>query len=104
MSGPFLLLAACGIAGALIYSFPAYLRAISRKPPLEFAFVTLIFSLFVGSVAAALFTNLIGHNWPWTVEPEPWPLALVIGLASNPLVPIVLKRVEHWAETFGGKS
>lgn len=98
-----LVFALCGIAGALIYSFPAYLRAISRKPPLEFAMATLLFSLFVGSVSATLFTRLVGYHWPWTVQPEPWPLALVIGLASNPLVPILLRRIEGWAETFGGK-
>lgn len=93
----------CGIAGAFIYAFPAYIRAISRKPPVEFALLTLLFSMFVGSVCAAIFTRLIGFHWPWTVEPEPWPLALVIGLASNSLAPIVLRRIETWAETFGGK-
>ena len=96
-------LAACGIAGALIYSFPAYIRGISKTPPVEFALTTLMFSLFTGSVSALLFTNMIGFHWPWTVEPEPWPLALVVGLGSNPLVPILLRRLEGWANTFGGK-
>lgn len=96
-------LAACGIAGALIHSFPAYLRKISKKPPTEFAFLTLAFSLFTGSVSALLFTDVIGFHWPWTVQPNPWPLALVVGLGSNPLVPILLGRLEGWAEKFGDK-
>ena len=96
-------LAACGAAGALTYSFPAYLRAISRTPPLNFALITLGFTIFVGSMSAALFTSMVGHRWPWTIEPEPWPLAVVIGLASNPLIPIAVRRIEAWAETFGGK-
>lgn len=72
-------------------------------PPLQFALANLGFSLFVGSVCAVLFTRVIGFHWPWTTQPEPWPLAMVIGLGSNPLVPIVLKRLEAFAETFGGK-
>lgn len=103
MNTSILAFAACGAAGALIYAFPAYLRAIGRKPPLEFAMATLTFSIFVGSVCAMLFTRLIGFHWPWTIQPEPWPLSLVVGLASNPLVPVMLRRIEGWAETFGGK-
>lgn len=98
-----LLLAACGLAGALIYAFPAYLRAIRKVPPVDFALATLFFSLFVGAVSASLFTRLVGFHWAWTIQPEPWPLALVIGLASNPLTPTILRRIESWAETFGGK-
>lgn len=98
-----LALAACGAAGALIYAFPAYLRAIRRQPPLDFAFTQLAFSIFVGAASASIFTRLVGFHWPWTVQPEPWPLATVVGLASNPLVPILLRRLEGWAENFGGK-
>lgn len=103
MSQPILAFAACGIAGALTYSFPAYLRAMRKKPPVDFALASLLFSLFVGSVSAVVFTRLIGFHWPWTVEPEPWPLAMVVGLGSNPLAPILLRRLESWAEAFGGK-
>lgn len=104
MTHTFLAFAACGVAGAMIYSFPAYLRGIAKKPPVEFALVTLIFSLFVGSVSAVVFTRLIGFHWPWTVQPDPWPLAVVVGLGSNPIAPILLRRLEGFAETFGGKS
>lgn len=98
-----LLLIACGLAGALIYSFPAYLRAIAKKPPVENALLTLSFSLFVGGIAALIFTEMVGAKYPWTTDPRPWPLALVIGLCSNPLVPLISRRVENWAENFGGK-
>jgi len=98
-------LALCGAAGALTYSFPLYLKALSQVPPGKFALHTMVFSIFVGAICAAVFTRVIGANWTWTVNPEPWPLALVIGLASNPLAPIILRRLEAWAErvTPGGK-
>jgi drug/metabolite transporter (DMT)-like permease len=98
-----LLLLLCGVAGALTYSFPIYLKALKARPPIPLALINLLFSLFVGAVCAVVFTKLVGYHWPWTVQPEPWPLAMVIGLGSNPLVPIVLKRLEGFAETFGGK-
>lgn len=100
-----LILAVCGAAGALTYSFPVYLKAVAEVPPARFALVRMLSSIFTGAIFAALLTRVIGHQWPWMVTPEPWPLALVIGLASNPLLPIVLRRLEGWAETFtpGGK-
>src|ERR1044072_1688493 len=98
-----LALAACGAAGALTYSLPIYLKALSEIPPAKFPLANCLFSLFVGLTCSILFTQMIGYHWPWTVEPEPWPLAMVIGLASNPLVPIVLRRLEDWARIFGGK-
>lgn len=103
MSQLLLLLALCGLAGALIYSFPCYLQALSRQPPDRFAGFSFVFSLFVGSVCAALLTTTIGYHWPWTVKPEPWPLAVVIGLASNPAVPTMINRINSFIEAFGGK-
>lgn len=97
-----LLFAACGAAGAVTYSFPLYLKAITRVPPAKFALAACLFAIFVGCVTAALFTKLIGHHFPWTVEPEPWPLAMVIGLGSNPLVPKLLKFMERWADAYEG--
>ena len=99
-----LAIAACGASGALTYSFPTYIKAVSKTPPVPFAAAVLGFSLFVGSICAVLFTGSIGFHWPWTVQPEPWPLAMVIGLSSNPLVPKVIQRLETWVDTFGGKS
>jgi hypothetical protein len=95
-------LALCGSAGALTYSFPVLIKGLSRKPPTKFAKVNFFFSVFVGCVCAMIFTRIIGHHFPWTVEPEPWPLAMVIGLGSNPLVPILLQKLEGWANAFEG--
>lgn len=100
----YLAFAACGAAGAMTYSFPIYIKAVSKVPPARFALVNCIFSVFVGAITAALFTKLIGHNWSWTVSPEPWPLAMVIGLGSNPLVPVLLKKLHKWAEAFEGRD
>ncbi len=91
-------LALCGAAGALTYSFPVYLKAVSEVPPAQFSVHRMIFSVFVGGLFAAILTNVIGRRWAWTIDPEPYPLALVIGLACNPLIPIVLRRLEAWAE------
>jgi drug/metabolite transporter (DMT)-like permease len=94
--------AACGAAGAVTYAFPMMVKALSRTPPEKFAYMNFGFSVFVGSVCAAIFTTIIGFHFPWTTEPEPWPLAMVIGLGSNPLVPILLKKLEKWAGAFEG--
>jgi len=104
MSYIILLYAACGAAGAITYAFPLYLKALSKRPPVPHSLPTLIFAVFVGALCAVLFTRVVGYHWEWTVNPEPWPLAMVIGLGSNPLVPIVLRRLEKFAETFGGKT
>lgn len=101
MNQTFIAFAACGAAGALIYSFPAYLKAMSNQPPIPLALATLLFSLFTGTITAILFTQLIGYHWPWTVQPQPWPLAAVIGLGSNPLVPVLVRRLERWVDAFG---
>lgn len=104
MSGTIAAFAACGAAGALIYSFPVYLKSVSQVPPAEYALLNCVFSVFVGCVFAALFTNPIGYHFRWTIEPEPWPLAAVIGLGSNPLVPIIVGRLQQFAQNFGGFS
>lgn len=105
MNSTLIALALCGAAGALTYSFPLYLKAIAEVPPAKFALHRMLFSVFVGAICAVVFTRVLGHNWPWMVTPEPWPLAFVLGLASNPIVPIFLRRVVGWAEDFtpGGK-
>lgn len=65
------ILALCGAAGALTYSFPVYLKAAAEVPPVKFALHRMVFSVFTGAVFAALLTRLIGHQWKWTVTPEP---------------------------------
>lgn len=102
MDTTYLVLAAVGAAGALVYSFPLYLKAMKQNPPESFALATLFFSVFVGGLFSILLTNFIGYHWSWTVKPEPWPLALVIGLSSNMMVPVVLKKIQDWAEKFEG--
>ena len=59
----------------------------------------------VGAAFAAIFTRVIGHNFAWTITPEPWPLAYVLGLTSNKLVPVILTKVLGWADKYtpGGK-
>jgi hypothetical protein len=98
-----LLFAGCGAAGALTYSFPLYLKAKLKIPPARFALANCLFSIFVGAISAVVFTRLIGFQFPWTIQPEPWPLAMVVGLGSNPLVPILVRRLESWAGNFEGK-
>ncbi len=104
MDHSLLVFAACGAAGAVTYSFPVYLKAAAKIPPARFALANCLFSIFVGAMCATLFTRIIGYNFEWTVEPEPWPLAMVVGLGSNPLVPILLRKLERWAEMFEGKA
>jgi len=90
-----------GGVGAAIYAFPMYLAAIQQEPPLRFAVPVLVFSLFVGTMLAPTFVPLLGHRWPFLVDPEPYPLAVAVGLAANPLAPIFVKRLKKWAETYG---
>jgi drug/metabolite transporter (DMT)-like permease len=97
-----LIMALCGASGAVTYSFPLYLKALGKEPPVKFALVNLGFSVFVGTVCSVLFTRAIGGHFHWTVEPEPWPLAMVIGLGSNPIVPILIRKMEKWASAFEG--
>lgn len=98
------MLAVCGAAGAMIYSFPIYLKGISKVPPVKYAMVNCLFSIAVGLIMAVVLTRTIGHQFPWTVNPEPWPLALVIGLCSNPLAPIFVNKMRKWAEAFEGTN
>ena len=99
-----LVFAMCGAVGSITYSFPVYLKGVSKVPPVKLALANMLFSLFVGTASAVIFTNVIGYHFPWTVQPEPWPLAMVVGLGSNPLVPILLRKLEGWAEAFQGKG
>jgi drug/metabolite transporter (DMT)-like permease len=102
MSYTFWIYALCGAAGAFTYSFPLFLKGLGKKPPSAHGGKYLGFAVFVGAIFAAVFTRIVGHHFPWTVEPEPWPLALVIGLCSNPVVPVIVSKAKGWAETFEG--
>ncbi|WP_260597804.1 hypothetical protein [Sphingomonas endolithica] len=100
------LLYLCGGAGALIYGFPVFLAAIQTDPPTRFALVVLIFSVFVGMIIAPVLVPMLGHQWSFLVSPEPYPLAVAMGLAANPLVPIFVRKMTGWADAYqlGGKK
>ncbi|MEG3089490.1 hypothetical protein [Sphingomonas sp. PB4P5] len=95
-----------GAAGALIYGFPVYLAAIQTDPPTRFASAVLTFSVFTGAIIAPMIVPMLGHRWPFLVNPEPYPLAVAMGLAANPLVPIFVRKMTGWADAFqlGGKK
>lgn len=104
MDHSLLIYAACGAVGAFAYTFPVYLKAAAKDPPAKFALANAFFSVFTGVGCALIFTRIIGYHFPWTVQPEPWPLAMVVGLGSNPLVPIIVKKMEKWANAFEGRA
>jgi hypothetical protein len=89
-----------GGVGALIYAFPMWLAAVSTVPPARFAFTAMLFAVFVGAVLAPALVPLLGHRWPFLVEPEPYPLALAVGLACNPVMPIFVRKLTGWAESY----
>lgn len=89
-----------GAVGALIYSFPLYLSALNLVPPGRFALPVLIFSVFVGAVLAPILVPMLGGRWSFLVDPEPYPLAVGIGLGANPLVPIVVRKLTGWADSY----
>lgn len=89
-----------GAAGALIYAFPLYLASLGAVPPGKFALAVLAFSVFVGGLIAAALVPLLGNRWPFLVMPSPYPLAIGVGLAANPLVPVFVRKVTGWAESY----
>lgn len=95
-----ILLYVFGAIGALIYSFPVYLAALQLVPPARFAAVVLVFSVFVGGVIAPVLVLILGHRWPFLIDPEPYPLAIGIGLGANPLVPIFVRKLTGWADRY----
>ena len=95
-----ILLYVFGAVGAFIYAFPLYLTAASAVPPGRFAVAVLTFSVFVGAMIAAALVPLLGARWPFLVDPAPYPLAVGVGLAANPLVPLFVRKVTGWAESY----
>lgn len=98
----FLINMLCGCFGAAMYAIPVYLGAMRQVPPEKYAWVALAFSICVGTVTPRLLIPTLASRWPFLVVPEPYPLALGIGLAINPLTPILLRRALAVAETFSG--
>lgn len=104
MHNPFLYL--MGAIGALIYAFPMYLANKSKVPPDTHPIPALAFAIFTGAVLAPLITPVLGKRWPFMVDPEPYPLAFVLGLLANPIVPVFVRKATGWAEAYqiGGKK
>lgn len=96
----FLLLALCGGMGALLYSFPILIAALKAVPPTQYAWATLAFSVLVGAVVAPILVPMLGNWKPFLVQPEPYPLALGLGLAINPLAPIAIRKLTGWADAY----
>ncbi len=89
-----------GAIGALIYAFPMYLAAAAAVPPGKFAFIVMLFSIATGAILAPLLVPMLGHRWGFLVQPEPYPLAVAVGLLCNPLIPIFVGKIRDWAESF----
>ena len=96
----FIALALCGALGALLYSFPILIAALKSVPPGRFAWTSLGFSVGVGAMMAPILVPLLGSRWSFLVQPEPYPLAVGIGLAINPLAPIAIKKLTGWADAY----
>lgn len=102
----FVFLALCGAFGAMLYGFPIFLAALTSVPPGRFAWVSLGFSVVVGAFSAPILVPLLGSKWDFLVQPEPYPLAVGIGLAVNPIAPILVRKITGFADayTIGGKK
>lgn len=96
----YLILALCGALGALLYSFPILIAALKAIPPGRFAWTSMVFSVVVGAAMAPILVPMLGSRWDFLVQPEPYPLAVGVGLAVNPLAPIVVKRLTGWADNY----
>jgi len=96
----FILLAVCGMVGALLYSFPIFLAALNSIPPGRFAWASLCFSVVVGTTLAPILVPMLGYRWPFLIAPNPYPLAVGVGLAVNPLAPIIVKKLTGWADAY----
>lgn len=96
----YLLLAACGAVGASLYAFPILIAALKAVPPGRFAWTTALFSVIVGAVLAPIFVDPLGAKWPFLVFPKPYPLAVALGLAVNPLTPIFVKKLTQFADRY----
>jgi drug/metabolite transporter (DMT)-like permease len=86
-------LALCGAGGALMYAAPVYIKGRSRVPPAQDGLLQLALALFAGALCAAVATQFIGHKWPWTVEPKPFALAVMIGLACHSAIPVLIHNI-----------
>lgn len=96
----FLALALCGALGASLYAFPILIKALSAVPPGKFAWVSLAFSVIVGAMSAPILVPFLGGRWNFLIVPEPYPLAVGIGLAINPLAPILVDKLTRWADGY----
>jgi hypothetical protein len=91
-------LALCGALGAALYGFPVFMAALNSVPPARFAWASLAFSIAVGALSTPLLVPTLGNRWPWLLVPEPYPLAIGIGLAVNPIAPILVRKLTGWVD------
>lgn len=96
----FIGLALCGALGAMLYGFPILIAALKAVPPDRFAWVSAVFSVLVGGAMAPILVPLLGNWKPFLVQPEPYPLAVGLGLAVNPLAPILVRKLTGWADAY----
>jgi len=96
----FIALALSGALGALLYAFPLLIKALSAVPPSRFAWSSFAFSVVVGAMSAPILVPFLGGKWDFLIIPEPYPLAAGIGLAVNPLAPILVDKLTGWATNY----
>lgn len=96
----FMLLYLFGAIGAAFYAFPTFLASRSAEDTHYIALSTLLFSVFVGGIFGGVVTPFLGHRWPWTIDPVPYPLALGVGLLANPLLPLIIERGKALFDSF----
>lgn len=89
-----------GVAGSIAYGLPVLLKDLSHDPPTKFAVVNFLLSVFIGAVSGIVLTRIIGHHFPWTVKPEPYALAFIVGLAVNPNIPLLQKLASNFIAIF----
>lgn len=79
-----------GGVGAACYAFPTYVQSRIASEP--YSLLTFVFAIVVGVMFGGMFTPWVGRQAPWTVDPEPYPLAFVLGLMANVLLPRIINR------------
>ncbi len=90
-----------GLGGAFSYAFPRLLKAwkeTENRTPSWWGrqLSETIGALFIGVIFAEAATPFVGHRFPWTVEPTPVALAVVIGLYANEAGPTFTRAINRW--------
>lgn len=94
----FAILALWGAIGSAMYAVPILIQSLSAVPPTKFAWVSLGFSIVVGALMAPILVPILGSRWDYLIHPTPYPLAVGVGLAINPVTPIFINKIKGIAE------